>query len=158
MGHASSLPGRTPDESVTTMVQIVGGADLNGQMILFGGALMNWMDVCATYAARRHARSRVVTAGLEDLRFYASARADDGILLKAKVIYVGRTSLEVFVSSYREDFDGTMTLLADARGSLVALGDDGRPRPIPPLLPMTEQEIADFEAAKARRAAKAKKV
>ena len=35
-----------------------------------------------------------------------------------------------------------------------ALDENRKPRPIPPLLPQTEKEIADFAKAKARKAAK----
>ena len=154
MSEAKPLQGKTPAQSFTTQVQIVSGADLNGQLILFGGALINWMDICGAFAARRHAEGPVVTVGMDDMHFYASARADESVVLEAKLIYAGKTSMEVFIRVFRENYDGSRLLLADGREYFVALDENRHPRAVPPLLPQTEEEIADFEASKARRAAK----
>ena len=68
---------------------------LNGSGRLFGGRLMEWIDITAGVAARRHSGCNVTTASIDTLHFKVSpAFVNDTVVLLAKVTYVGRTSME----------------------------------------------------------------
>ncbi len=94
-------PKRSAD-SLTHHVQIVLPGDLNGYGRLFGGRLMQWIDIVAGVVARRHAGREVTTASVDHLDFQAAAYVNDTIALEGRITYVGRTSMEVRVDTYVE--------------------------------------------------------
>ena len=56
-------------ESQTEQVQIVMSGDINGSGRLFGGRLMEWIDVVAAVVARRHSGKEVTTVSIDNLTF-----------------------------------------------------------------------------------------
>ena len=102
----AELQPKKVSESITKMVHIVFPGDCNGQGRLFGGRLMEWMDVIAGIVARRHANRSITTASVDNLQFKGPAHTNDTIVLRGKVTYVGTTSMEVRVDSYVEQLNG----------------------------------------------------
>ncbi len=145
------MEGFTPAYSYTEQVHLVNSADLNGYKRLFGGVLLSWIDMVAAIVARRHTHCNVTTASIDNLQFLAPAHANDLLVLCGKVTHTGRTSLEVRVKSFVEHIDGTRTLINEAYYVMVALDDNEKPVPVPPLLPQTEEEKRDYEAGAHRR-------
>lgn len=143
------MTGKPVSASRTEQVQILMFNTMNGYMRLFGGRLMEWIDIVAAVVARRHCGCNVTTAAVDSLVFLAPAHANDTILLKGWMTYTGRTSMIVRVDTYREDLDGTRQLINAATLTLVAIGDDERPVEVPPVIPETEEEKAAYEEAKA---------
>lgn len=145
------MTGKPVSASRTEQVQILLYNTMNGYKRLFGGRLMEWIDVVAAVVARRHCERNVTTAAVDSLVFKAPAHANDTILLSGRIVYAGRTSMEVRVDSYREELDGRRELINEARLILVAIGEDERPTEVPPVIPETDEEKADYEEAKKRR-------
>ena len=58
---------KTVKDSYTEQVQILTQANINGYNRLFGGQLMEWIDVVAAVVARRHAGRNVTTAVVDTL-------------------------------------------------------------------------------------------
>lgn len=147
---------KRPCESYTEQVQILTQGALNGFKRLFGGQLMEWIDVVAAVAARRHSNRNVTTVAVDNLQFSGPARANDVVLLTAKLTYVGRTSMEVCVRTYVEALDGERDLINTAYLVMVALDEFERPTPVPPLLPETDEEkeawLAGEKRSKLRKA------
>ena len=147
---------KRPSESYTEQVQILTQGALNGFKRLFGGQLMQWIDVVAAVAARRHANRNVTTVAVDNLQFSGPARANDVVLLTAKLTYVGRTSMEVCVKTYVEALDGERELINTAFLVMVALDEFERPTPVPPLTPGTDEEkeawLAGEKRSKLRKA------
>jgi acyl-CoA hydrolase len=137
-------------ESRTEQVQILTQAELNGYGRLFGGRLMEWIDIVAAVSARRHCGRNVTTASIDTLNFKAPAFINDTIVLIAQVTYAGTTSMEVRVDTYVEALDGERNCINTAYLVEVALDDLGRPTQVPPLLPETEEERAEAEAGQRR--------
>src|SRR6478736_5869905 len=78
------------------MTQIVMPMHTNGVAgVMFGGIMMQWIDVCAGVAAMRHAAGPVLTASIDRLDFLSPVHVGEVVLLQAQVNYVGRTSMEV---------------------------------------------------------------
>lgn len=136
---------KTPSESYTEQVQIVSQADLNGFSRLFGGRLMQWIDVVAAVCARRHSECNVITAMVDKLEFHAAAYANDVIFITGKITYTGKTSMEVCVESYVEKSNGKRTLINRAFIIMVAMDKNEHPTPIPQLDPQTEKEKLAWE-------------
>ena len=133
----------------TTQVQIVMNSHVNGQNRLFGGQLMQWIDVVAAVEARRHAKTEVTTAAVDPLEFIEPVHVNDVLVIMAQVTWTGRTSLEVAVETYVEQLDGNRHLVNHAYLVFVAVDADGRPVPVPPYEPQDMEP--DERAAAARR-------
>ena len=68
-------------DSYTEQVQILSQSSLNGYKRLFGGRLMEWIDVVAGVVARRHSNRNVTTAAVDNLRFEGPAYGNETIVL-----------------------------------------------------------------------------
>ncbi len=150
----TGLKGKAPRESRTEQVQILSQGSLNGCKRLFGGKLMEWIDVVAAVTARRHSGKNVTTAAVDSLEFKAAAYANDTVVLVGTVTYTGNTSMEICVKTFVESLDGTRQLINKAFVIMVALDADERPTRVPPLLPETDEEKAEWEEGKERSAAR----
>lgn len=144
------LVGKRVCDSYTEQTQIVISGYINGQSRLFGGKIMEWIDVVAAVVARRHSECNVTTAAVDNLQFKAPAKLNNTVILKGKITYVGSTSMEVKVTSYVEDLSGERKIINIAYLVLVAIGEDNKPCRVPPLILETEQEKAEWIAAKKR--------
>src|SRR5688572_10646214 len=94
----------TPARSRVEMTQIVMPTHTNGVGgVLFGGVVMQWIDVCAGVAAMRHAGGAVVTASIDRLDFLSPIRVGDIVVLQSQVNFVHKTSMEVGCRVETED-------------------------------------------------------
>lgn len=130
--------------------QIVRSEHINGQGRLFGGRLMEWIDIVAAVSARRHCGYNVTTASVDTLHFKDPAFVNDTIVLVAQVTYVGKTSMEVRVDTFVEALDGERRCINTAYLVEVALDDLGHPVEVPPLLPETVEERLEAEMGQRR--------
>ena len=137
-------------DSFTEQVQILTQATMNGFGRLFGGRLMEWIDVVAAVVARRHSEKNVTTVLVDRLEFKKAARVNDTLLLCGYITYVGRTSMEVCVKTYIEMLDGTKKLINRAYVVMVALDKEDRPSAVPGLILLTDEEKKEWEEAKVR--------
>ncbi len=153
----SMIISKTVKASRTEQVQILSQATLNGYKRLFGGKLMEWIDIVAAVTARRHSGCNVTTAAIDSLEFKEAAYANDTLVLVGTVSYVGKTSMEITVKTYVEAFDGGRRLINQAYVIMVALDEEEKPCSVPRLLLETEEERADFEAGKKRAEERRKK-
>ena len=144
------LMGKRVSESRTEQVQILTQGVLNGYGRLFGGKLMEWIDIVAAVTARRHCNRNVTTAAVDSLEFAAPAYANDTVVLVGTVTYTGRTSMEVCVRTYIEKLDGRRKLINRAYLIMVALDENEKPVEIPGLVCETEEEQREFLEGKYR--------
>lgn len=145
-----SIDVRVPAESRAERVQILVQGNLNGTHRLFGGQLMEWIDVVGAVVARRHSAHNVTTVLVDQLVFHSSAYANDMVVLEGSMVFAGRTSMEVRVDSYVEALDCSRKLINTAHVTYVALDDEGRPCQVPRLEPQTHEERIAYAAAEAR--------
>jgi len=133
-------------------------SDANPWGNVHGGEIMKLIDSCAGAAAQRHARSRVVTARIDELSFVAPVVVGDLVTAKASVNEVGRTSMEVGVRVEAENtLTGTVVHVASAYLVFVAIDERGRPIPVPPLVAETQDEKRRMTGAKQRRELRAQR-
>lgn len=142
---------KTVAESKTEQVQILNQSNINGFGRLFGGKLMQWIDIVAAVVARRHSEKNVTTVLVDTLEFKQAARVNNTLVLNGYITYVGRTSMEVCVDTFIESLSGERTLINKAYLVMVALDENDRPTPVPGLILETEEEKEEWERAKKRR-------
>lgn len=142
-------PKRVKD-SYTEQVQILYLSTLNGYNRLFGGRLMQWIDVVAAVVARRHSGCNVTTATVDSLEFLGPAYANDTLVLKGKITYVGTTSMEIRVDSFVEELSGKRRLVNTAYVVMVAIDENERPCRVPALIVETKEELCEYQMAEQR--------
>ena len=96
----------------------------------------------------------MTTVCVSELVFKAPAYANDTILLCGHIVYAGRTSMDICVKTYVENLDGTRHEINTAYVTMVAIGEDERPVPVPGLILETAEEKREWDAAQARRDAR----
>ena len=138
-------------ESLTEQAQIVMPGDANGSGRLFGGRLIEWIDILAAVVARRHSGREVTTVSITNLHFKAPAYINETIVLIGSVIYTGRTSMEIKVDTYAEHLTGERRAINSAYVTMVAIDEHEKPVPVPAVLPENERQLAEFTAAEKRR-------
>ena len=146
------LAGKRVSESSLVMVQPMTPQDANVDGNVHGGVIMRLMDDAGGIVARRHARGNVVTASVDRLDFLHPVFIGDVLTIKASLNLVGRTSMEVGVRVEAENpITGEIRHTASAYLTYVALGKDGKPTAVPPLILDTEEEMRRNRDAQARR-------
>jgi acyl-CoA hydrolase len=135
------------------MTQIVMPMHTNGVAgVMFGGIMMQWIDVCAGVAAMRHAAGAVLTASVDRMDFLSPVQVGEIVILQAQVNYVARTSMEVGCRVETEDMrTGLRRYVTQAYLTFVGVDERGRPRPVPPLTLETDDDRRHHAEAIARR-------
>ncbi len=119
---------------------------------LLGGQLMHWIDICAALSAAKHANRICVTASVDRIDFHHPIKLGDAVTLIASVNRVFKTSMEVGVKVYAQNFRlGTKTHTNTAYLTFVAVDEYEKPVTVEQIIPETEDEIRRFEDALRRR-------
>lgn len=134
-------------DSLTEQIQLLMPPHINGNGRLFGGMLMQWIDVVAGVVAKRHSECNVITAAVDNLQFKEGAHMGDTVLLVGKITYVGTSSMEVRVDTYVEELNGMRKSINRAYLVMVALDTEGKPVKVPRLIIQSECEKAEWEGA-----------
>ena len=142
---------KTVDDSRVETVHLVRPTHLNGANRLFGGILMQWIDEVAGIVAKRHSMSNVTTASVDNLTFLSGAYQNDMIVIKGKLTWVGKTSMEVCVDTYVETPTGQRTRINNAHFMMVALDENDKPKQVPKLILQTDDEHLAWSHGEERR-------
>ncbi len=139
-----------------TMSQTMLPSQANHAGNVHGGEIMKLMDTAAGAAARRYARSNVVTARVDEMQFLYPIFVNAFVTCTATVAYVGNTSMEVIVTVDVEDLETEDPPIRaqSAFFTMVALDKTGKPKKVPPLVLETEEEKRLFEEGRQRRLAR----
>lgn len=140
------------EDSQTEQTYLMRPIYLNEYGNLFGGQLMEWIDEIASIVAMRHSESDITTACIDNLNFKEGATVNDVIVLRGKITYVGRTSMEVRVDTYVESLHGIRKVINRAYVVMVAVDKNHHPIPVPGLIVESESEKAEWEGGKKRYA------
>jgi acyl-CoA hydrolase len=143
---------RTPRASRVETAQLVLPGLTNVHGTIFGGILMQWIDIAGGIASARHSGGSVVTASMDRLHFLGPVHLGEVVIVQAQVNFAGRTSMEVGVRVFAEN-PSTFKRRQTTRAYLTFVGVDheGRPRPVPPLHPETAVDRRRFADAQKRR-------
>jgi acyl-CoA thioesterase YciA len=108
-------------------------ADANPSGDIFGGWVLSQMDIAGGVTASQRARGRVATVAVTAMTFHLPVYVGDVLCVYTEIEKVGRTSITVALEAWalRRRL-GERARVTEGRFVFVALGEDGRPRPVPP--------------------------
>jgi len=125
----TTLPEREPTLRVVAMP-----SDANYAGDIFGGWLMGQVDIAGSLPALHRARGRVATVAVNSFVFKQPIFVGDLVSFYAHIVRIGNTSITVDVEVYvqRDPENPSCHKVTEATLTYVAVGDDGRPRSVPP--------------------------
>jgi acyl-CoA hydrolase len=146
----------TVRDTVAEMVQYVFPQYAGAPGQIYGGRMMDWIATAGTLAASRVARGPVAVGAMDEIDFLHPVRVGEIAILRARVEYVGRTSLEVGVRVYAENAaTGERHVTLSSHLAFVAIDEAAHPRPVGTrIAPADAGEAAVTEAAQGRREAR----
>ena len=145
------LEGKRVSDSYTEQVYTVEPQYLNHMQTFSGAQLLAWMDIIGGAAGTRYSGRNVTMVAMDEMQITSPAKLGDTLVYQARVTNVGRTSMEIFVEVDIEDAEKNRKRISEAYITSVALDEQGRPAPVPPLIIETEEEQALWEAAEKRK-------
>ncbi|GAA2618618.1 acyl-CoA thioesterase [Streptomyces axinellae] len=147
------LPGKPTSASRTTLSHIMTGSDTNLYGTVHGGVIMKLADDAAGAVAGRHSAGPAVTASMDEMVFLEPVRVGDLVHVKAQVNWTGRTSMEVGVRVLAERWNESTPASQVGSAYLVfaAIDEEGKPRPVPPVIPENDQDRRRYQEAQIRR-------
>ena len=146
------LTPRPMSESRSTMSELMMPNMSNNLGNVFGGVILSLIDRVAAVAAIRHSRGQAVTVHIDQVEFREPIYLGELVIAQACVVYVGRTSIDVGVRIESEKMTtGERRHTNSCYLTFVAIDEDGKPRPVAPVVPETEQEHKWFAEAQERR-------
>ncbi|MBD3009303.1 acyl-CoA thioesterase [Streptomyces sp. 5-10] len=152
-GAEPELPGKPTSASRTTLSHIMTGSDTNLLGTVHGGVIMKLVDDAAGAVAGRHSEGPAVTASMDEMAFLEPVRVGDLVHVKAQVNWTGRSSMEIGVRVLAERWNESTpaTQVGSAYLVFAAVDADGKPRPVPPVIPETERDKRRYQEAEIRR-------
>jgi len=149
------MDGKRVKDSSVVMAQMMIPQDANPAGNVHGGVVVKIIDEAAGVVAARHCRTNVVTASIDSMDFHTPVFVGDLLHFKASLNYVHRTSMEIGVRVEAENLmTGEVRHAASAYLTFVAIDRQGKPIPIPALIPETKDDLRRNREAKARRDAR----
>lgn len=148
-GEPPPLTPKPMSASRSAISQVMLPNDANPMGNVHGGSIMKMVDIGAAVAAMRHCGRQVVTVALDHMSFLEPVYIGDLVTITSQVEYVGSTSMLVRVQVDAENpASGRRVHTSSCVLTFVALDEDGRPVPVPPLLAETPEEKARLEEAR----------
>ncbi len=146
-------PGKPTAAARTTLSHIMTANDTNLLGTVHGGVIMKLVDDAAGAVAGRHSGGPAVTASMDEMVFLEPVKVGDLVHVKAQVNWTGRSSMEVGVRVLAERWNESTPAVQVGSAYLVfaAVDEQGRPRPVPQVVPETEQDKRRCQEAQIRR-------
>jgi acyl-CoA hydrolase len=139
-------------QSRVEMAQIMEPNDANFLGKVFGGRILEMIDLCAYAASSKHAGRICVTASFDRVDFHEPINVGELVTMVGSVSFVGRTSLEVTIEIYAQNLlIGDQRHTNTARVTMVAIDQNGKPCQVPGLKAETREERLRFLEGKLRR-------
>jgi acyl-CoA hydrolase len=147
----STAPMDLPNHQLSMMVLMTPDmANFAGKV--HGGAILKPLDQAAYACASRYAGRYVVTMSVDEVIFRQAINVGELVTFLASVNHTGRTSMEVGIKVVAENIRSQQRRHANSCFfTMVAVDDDGKPAPVPPLAPGNDIERARFAAAVERK-------
>lgn len=107
-------------------------ADTNANGDIFGGWVLSQMDLACGIASADRSRGRVATVAVDAMSFIRPVRVGDVLSVYTNIEKVGRSSMRIHVEAWVERLPDTAPAkVTDAAFVVVAIDENGRPRPVP---------------------------
>jgi acyl-CoA hydrolase len=139
-------------QSKVIMTEMVLPQHINALGSIFGGVIMSWIDIAAAISSMRHCGIQTVTASIDAMNFVQPVYKGWVVNVRAAVNFVSHTSMEVGVRVDAENpLQKKVFHTASAYLTFVAVDANGKPVPVPQVLPQTPEEVRRHAAAALRR-------
>ena len=143
---------RTPFDSESLVSELMMPHQVNNHGHVFGGVVLSMVDRAAGVASMRHAGRPCVTVSFDRVDFKEPIFTGEVVTCKAKVNFVGRTSMEIGVRVEAENlFTREARHTNTCYVTFVAIDASHRPVPVPPLLLEGEEDERRFREGQKRR-------
>ena len=117
-----------------------------------GGAILRLLDQVAYACASRYAGGYMVTLSVDQVTFRQPIAVGELVTFLASVNHTGTSSMEVGIKVVAENITQRSVRHANSCFfTMVAVDTDGKPTPVPPLVPETAEEKRRHAAAVIRR-------
>jgi acyl-CoA hydrolase len=151
-------PDLTPKPSSASRITLSRQMEVTDSNIagnVHGGSIMKLVDTAAGLAAAKHCGGLAVTAAMDEMTFIEPVYLGEVVTVKASVNEAFHTSMEVGVRVEAENVaSGRKVHTSSAYLVFVAIDDEGKPRPVPPLVAETDEERQRQKEAGLRREAR----
>jgi acyl-CoA hydrolase len=118
-----------------------------------GGTILKLLDQVAYACASRYAGRYVVTLSVDQVMFRQPIHVGELVTFLASINHTGTSSMEVGIKVIAEEIQTQVVRHVNSCFfTMVAVDEDRKPAPVPPLRPFTPEEKRRFEQAKVRRA------
>jgi len=125
---------------------------VNNHGNVFGGVVLSMVDRAAGVASMRHSGKPCLTVSFDRVDFKEPIFTGEVVTCKAKVNFVGRTSMEIGVRVEAENLFTRVTRHTNTcYVTFVAIDTSHRPTPVPPLKLETEEDRRRFREGQKRR-------
>lgn len=139
-------------QSETTLSEVMMPVHANHYGNVHGGIILGLADEAAFVTATKHARKNIVLASMDHIAFKHPVNIGDLLTLRSRILFVGRSSMDVEVKIATERLkEGTVLKVGSAYLTMVALDDKGKPIEVPRLILKTRSEKLNSRRALARR-------
>ncbi len=139
-------------DSQITMTELMTPDKANFGGKIHGGHLLSLLDKVAYVCAGKHAGGYCVTISVDTVDFLHPIEVGELLHLHASINYTGNTSMVVGIKVVSENLRQQMVRHTNTSYiTMVAVDDEGKPRPVPGLVLNTSNEIRRFYEAKSRR-------
>lgn len=144
----NSFKPTSESETVLTELMIPSYANFGGKV--HGGIILSLMDKVAYVTAAKHCSGYVVTVSVEGVEFLCPIEVGDLVSLKARVNYVGTSSMIVGIRvEALNPKTGVVRHTNSCYFTMVAKDEDGKPTTVPGLLITDEESLRRFAEGKA---------
>ncbi len=118
-----------------------------------GGTILKLLDQVAYACASRYAGRYVVTLSVDQVMFRQPVHVGELVTFLASVNHTGTSSMEVGIKVIAEEIrTKSVRHVNSCFFTMVAVDDERKPAPVPPLQPSTPDERRRHAAAEVRRA------
>jgi acyl-CoA hydrolase len=139
-------------DSYAETTHIVLPNDTNTMGNLFGGRLLEWLDICCAITAHRHCKRVVATIAVNNVSFDRPIKLGDFVTIRSHVSRAFGTSMEVWADvSVEDQVTGAKIKANSAIYTFVAVDQAGKPTAVPDAVPTNDEERQHYEGALRRR-------
>ena len=143
---------RAPSESASAVSELMMPQHTNNVGNVFGGVILSMVDRAAAVTAMRHSGQNCVTVSIDRVDFREPIYSGELVTCQARVTFVGRTSMEIWVRVLAENLlTGTERHANTCFLTFVAIDDNHKPMPVRPLKLKTEDDRRRFNEGRRRR-------
>ena len=117
-----------------------------------GGTILKLLDQAAYACASRYAGRYVVTLSVDQVMFRQPIHVGELVTLLASVNHTGSSSMEIGIKVVAENIRSQVVRHANSCFfTMVAVDDAGKPAKVPPLKPVSADEVRRYASAQLRR-------